>query len=263
MTYFEFLLLFLTLPTGALAGWIVLGRRRQQPVTTTLRRWPFPLATLLHSLIALIYTTPWDNYLVATGVWWYDESLVTGLTIGWVPIEEYTFFVLQPILAGLWIAALALHVHPGSVPRQPLRSSLRWWLSGVVAGIWLVALLILLKGWLAGNYLGLELVWALPPIALQLGFGADILWRHRRLVSLSITSLTAYLAAADALAINSGTWTISPDKSLGILLGGVLPLEELIFFLLTNTLITFGIVLISAPESGARLAASKLLLRLG
>ena len=58
------------------------------------------------ALVALIYTTPWDNYLVATGVWWYDPRLVSGLTLGWVPAEEYCFFILQTLLTGLWTAAL-------------------------------------------------------------------------------------------------------------------------------------------------------------
>ena len=53
------------------------------------------LAVLLHMLLALIYTTPWDNYLVANRVWWYDPALVTGITLAWVPLEEYAFFLLQ------------------------------------------------------------------------------------------------------------------------------------------------------------------------
>src|SRR4029078_4568828 len=56
----------------------------------------------IHVLLAVIYTTPWDNYLVATGVWYYNPQLVTGFLIGYVPIEEYTFFVLETILSGLW-----------------------------------------------------------------------------------------------------------------------------------------------------------------
>jgi lycopene cyclase domain-containing protein len=110
----------------------------------------------------------------------------------------------------------------------------------------------LIAGWQPGNYLALELVWALPPIALQLAFGADILWRYRRLVLLVIISLTLYLSATDALAITLGTWTINPEKSLDLLIAGLLPIEEFLFFLLTTTLITFGIVLVMAQESHAR-----------
>ena len=57
------------------------------------------------------------------------------------------------------------------------------------------------------------------------------------------------------LAINWGTWTIDPAQSLNIFLGGVLPVEEFIFFLLTNTLVTFGVVLVLAAASHRRLAA--------
>jgi lycopene cyclase domain-containing protein len=64
-------------------------------------------------VIAVVYTTPWDNYLVATGVWWYDPQLVTGLVLGWVPIEEYTFFIVQPILAGLWLLMLMRYLPAG------------------------------------------------------------------------------------------------------------------------------------------------------
>ena len=80
-------------------------------------------------IIALLYTTPWDNYLVATGVWWYDPALVTGLTLGWVPIEEYTFFILQTLLAGLWLAFLArrLEFKDQSSPRPCAYGFLYFW----------------------------------------------------------------------------------------------------------------------------------------
>jgi lycopene cyclase domain len=60
------------------------------------------LAIPIVCLIAFTYTTPWDNYLVAQEVWWYGANRVVG-TIGYVPVEEYMFFVLQPILTGLFL----------------------------------------------------------------------------------------------------------------------------------------------------------------
>lgn len=57
-------------------------------------------------MIALIYTTPWDNYLVASGVWFYDPARVWNIILGWVPLEEYIFFILQTILTGLIVAGL-------------------------------------------------------------------------------------------------------------------------------------------------------------
>ncbi len=60
------------------------------------------------ALIALcvLYTTPWDNYLVASGVWYYDPKLVLGLTFGYVPAEEYTFFVVQTLMTGFFMLFL-------------------------------------------------------------------------------------------------------------------------------------------------------------
>ena len=250
MTYFAFLFIFLVIPILLLLGVALWDRQQGREAPAALRSWPMWAAIGLHVLIALIYTTPWDNYLVATRVWWYDPALVTGYTIGWVPIEEYTFFVLQPILAGLWLLFLQRRLRLND--EEELRPSLRKWSVVVVGVVWLGTAVILITGWQPGTYLALELVWALPPIMLQLGFGADILWRYRRLVFLTIVPLTLYLSSADALAINWGTWTIDPAQSLNIYLGGILPVEEFIFFLLTNTLVTFGVVLILAQASHQR-----------
>lgn len=252
MSYFGFLLRFLIIPIGVLAGIAWWDVRRGKLSAESLRSWPMLTAIALHVVIAVVYTTPWDNYLVATSVWWYDSALVTGITFGWVPIEEYTFFVLQPILGGLWLWFLMRHLP--ITASEPLHGSSRLWSVVGVGTLWSFMVVILLSGWNAGTYLALELVWALPPIMLQLGFGADILWRHRRLVALAIVPLTLYLSFADALAINFGTWTIDPAQSLKIYLGGVLPIEEFVFFLLTNVLVVFGIVLISAEASHKRLA---------
>jgi len=88
----------------------------------------------------------------------------------------------------------------------------------------------------------------LLPIILQLAVGADVLWHQRRLVALALLPPMLYLVAADALAINSGTWTIAPTQSTGVMLGDVLPLEELVFFGLTNVLIVFGMTLFLAID---------------
>jgi lycopene cyclase domain-containing protein len=125
----------------------------------------------------------------------------------------------------------------------------------LVGIVWLGSVVILLTGKQAGTYMALLLAWALPPVILQLAFGADILWRYRRIVFLSIVPVTLYLALTDALAINAGTWTIDPAQSFNIFLGGVLPIEEFAFFLMTNVLLTFGITLVWAEASHERLAA--------
>ncbi len=250
MTYFGFLVRFLLLPIVALVVLNVWEWRRGKELPVALHSYP-PLKMLaILVAIALVYTTPWDNYLVATGVWWYNPQLVSGVILGWVPLEEYLFFILQPILIGLWLLWLARRLPVGY---ERGGSGLRLGAVGLVGAIWVTSVAILVTRWQPGTYLALELVWALPPIILQLFFGADILLRHWRLVLLTILPMTLYLSAADMVAISAGTWTIDPAQSFGILLGGQLPVEEFVFFMLTTVLVTFGLVLGIADASWKQL----------
>ncbi|HLG68972.1 MAG TPA: lycopene cyclase domain-containing protein [Chloroflexota bacterium] len=90
MTYLQFLAVFVGIPILVL---LLLLRR-------DLRSIPW-LAIAALCIVALAYTTPWDNLLVASGVWSYPKERVAGAILGAVPIEEYGFFVLQTILASL------------------------------------------------------------------------------------------------------------------------------------------------------------------
>ena len=254
MTYFTFLGLFLVLPILILL--VRLNHKYElgylnQYITT--HKKAIGAVIGLHIAIALIWTTPWDNYLVATGVWWYDPALVTGVTLGYVPIEEYTFFVLQPILTGLWLVFLFPRLYRSSTLSTDSSSRLRMGVTLILGVFWIIFLGLLLSDFKQFTYLSLELVWALPPIMLQLAFGADILWKQKRLVVFTIVSATVFLSTADLIAIGMGTWTIDPAQSTGILVGNILPIEELIFFLITNVLIVFGITLALAHEGKTRL----------
>lgn len=242
MTYAGYLLLFLGAPIVVL---LTLAWRR--PAVRRARlAW---LGLLALAVVAVVYTTPWDNYLVAGGVWWYDPARVLGIVLGWVPLEEYAFFVLQTLLTGLWLILL-LPPHPARLPRP---APWRWqaWRPGLLAAaglaaLWLASVAVLLSGWLPGFYLAIELAWFLPPILLQLVVGGRILWQQRRLVAAALLPPLAYLVATDAYAIGQGIWSISPQHTLGVLIGGVLPVEEIVFFTLTNVLIVFGLALFVA-----------------
>jgi lycopene beta-cyclase len=262
MSYFGFLALFVGIPIMILALLNWWDERTGKPMPPTLTSWgPYTIIGWL-VVVAVAYTTPWDNYLVATRVWWYDPELVTGIVIGWVPIEEYTFFVIQTIMTGLFTAWLMRRMPIGELPPTPeRRTQIRQWATGVTAVVWLLSVILLALTfvsdfWQPGTYLALEVSWALIPITLQLIVGADILWRHRYTVFTAIGVTWIYLSSADALAIQSGTWTINPEQSLPILIGSVLPIEEAIFFLLTNVLVVFGLTLVLEHESERRIPAS-------
>jgi lycopene cyclase domain-containing protein len=255
MKYFGFLARFVIIPLAALGLLAWRDSRRGKKLPSSLNALPAEAALLGHVAVALAYTTPWDNYLVATRVWWYDRELVTGLVLGYVPIEEYTFFVLQTLLTGTWMLTLARYLPPNETPpTNPLL--IRAGMTAALGAIWLGSVFQLIRGQKSNTYLNLTLSWALIPIMFQTAFGGDILWQHRRLIALGIILPTLYLGIADSLAIGSGTWTINPEKTVNVNLAGKLPLEEGLFFLLTNTLVALGMTLVLSNQSRERVPAS-------
>ncbi|WP_256288865.1 lycopene cyclase domain-containing protein [Halobellus inordinatus] len=188
------------------------------------------------TVVALVYTTPWDNYLIARGVWWYGAE-TTVLTIGYAPLEEYLFIVVQPWLTALWLSHLSFSTAWPSAS-HPIRSRL------VAFGL---AVAICLGGWqLLGTdatfYLGATLAWAAPVLALQWVVGAPQLWARRRTVALGTVLPTLYLCVADRIAIEYGIWILSKQYTTGLSIAG-LPIEEAMFFLVTNLFVVQGLVL--------------------
>ncbi|MEX2528470.1 MAG: lycopene cyclase domain-containing protein [Gemmatimonadota bacterium] len=237
MTYLDFHVLFLLPPLLAL-GWRI-GRIRPHVG----RRGFWPLVVV--PFIALIYTTPWDNYLVREGIWWYGEDRVMG-TIGYVPVEEYLFFLVQPFLAGfLFYRFLARLRETGMVPppaANPMKVRMlggAFWLVVALWGVWFLS-------FPAGRYMGLILAWAAPVLAAMWFYMGPSIWRLRPVVYPSILLPTIYLWVADRVAIQQGIWSISPEYTLGWNPFD-LPVEEATFFLVTNILVAFGLVLFVMP----------------
>lgn len=258
MTYWQFHLVFILPLIGLLALWAWRDAARGRPFTGSLggtaRQGLVYLALIAG--IALVYTAPWDNLLVAQGVWGYGEGRVIA-TLGYVPLEEYLFFVFQPLLTGLWLYGLARRgaEHQGA----PLSgTAIR--LGGSLALLLISAVGVLALRSEATTYLGLILVWAGPIVALQWGVGGDLLWQRRRVVVPAVALSTLYLWVVDGIAIAWGIWWISPDHTLGLAAFG-LPLEEAVFFLLTNLLVVFGLTLALQPVAWLRLRRLGRLLR--
>jgi len=186
--------------------------------------------------IALVYTAPWDNYLIAAGVWWYGDGS-TLVRIGHAPVEEYAFIVVQPWLTALWLSHLSI---PDKWPRtaRPVSSRVAATALAVVLGV---------VGWrLLGSdatfYLGAILAWAAPVLALQWAVGAPQLWARRRLVALGTLVPATYLCVADRIAIEYGIWVLSEQYTTGLTVAG-LPVEEATFFVVTNLFVVQGLVL--------------------
>ena len=188
------------------------------------------------TIVALAYTTPWDNYLIARGVWWYGDGR-TVLRIWRAPLEEYLFIVVQPWLTALWLS----HFDARAAWKRRARP-----VASRAVGVAL-AVAVGLAGWRllgteGGFYLGAVLAWSAPVLALQWAVGAPQLWARRRIVVLGTLFPALYLCVADRIAIEFGIWVLSDRFTTGLTIGG-LPIEEAAFFLVTNLFVVQGIVL--------------------
>lgn len=199
----------------------------------------FKLTTLI--ALAIVYTTPWDNYIVYNKAWWYRKDAVLA-TIGYVPIEEYMFFVIQTIMSTLWTmlcmrwSLSSLHLkHENSFHFYSIRYSVMALVTGLI--VW---------GWLNANpgtktfYMGSICWWALL-VVFGLWYGAgNYAFRRRYAVALSVLVPTAYLCAVDLVALRDGVWHINEKTSFEIFFFDDLPIEEATFFLITNTIVVLG-----------------------
>jgi lycopene cyclase domain-containing protein len=92
------------------------------------------------------------------------------------------------------------------------------------------------------RYLLFELIWALPVLALQWALGWRYLLRTWRLWVPALMALTVYLSLADAVAIQQGIWRFDDTALVGVSVGNV-PVEEVLFYGLTGSMILQGMVL--------------------
>ncbi|MCL9814776.1 lycopene cyclase domain-containing protein [Natranaeroarchaeum aerophilus] len=229
LTYMGFHLVFI-IPPLLVLGW--LAARRE---TASWGRAPLSgLAIML--FLAVVYTTPWTNVMIPRGVWWYGDGAVLG-TIWYTPIEEYLFFILQPILTAFWLFQFL------TVEDRSLLIPLSHRLAGAAGGLSICILGYFLMATTSTFYLGSLLFWAGPILAIQWAFGITYLIKEvPRLVAVALAVPTLYLWIADRIAIELGIWSISETHTIGLSILG-LPIEEALFFLLTNVFLVQGIVL--------------------
>lgn len=210
-------------------------------------------------VLALVYTTPWDNYLIYKEIWTYPPERVVG-RIGYIPIEEYAFFILQTLMTGLLNVLLIEKIgfsKPAHSPRRPLINK--------VSAVFFIFLHLLGVYFLFDSptlYMGLILAWAAPVCALQWFVGGDLLWRNLKIFCPTVLLPTVYLWWADHTAIADGIWAISEKYTAGLNIFG-LPLEEAIFFLATNLMVVQGVTLFLHPEMRERMEKFKATRQLG
>jgi lycopene cyclase domain-containing protein len=201
-------------------------------------------ATSLHAMLyvvlaALVFTTPWDNLAAKRGIWGFPRDKYSRL-LGYLPIEEYLFFILQTVAVMLGLH-LCFQLEP-AWRGHVVTLLTRWTGLGVAASVtvW-IALGRALSRWGHArgsrfNYV-LHLAWFLPVLYLQWIIAPLLIWRHLGLLALLTAAFGLYYTAADYLAVRAGLWFFDEKQITGWKLAGRLPWEEAAFFFLTSLLV--------------------------
>ena len=242
MSYLEYLLIFIIIPSLLLLAILLLMKVKNNTSVSIVQ---FAMSFSFLSVIAFVYTTPWDNYLVKNKIWSYDPSRILGIIWGYVPIEEYSFFILETIFVCL-VVTMVFHrnspIISGSFDFNFSKTKILT--LGSITIIWFICLFSFIQHIESMLYFNLLLLWALPPIFFQLLIGWDILSSNRSKIITIILLMGTYLSFTDAYAIYSGIWFINKEYTMGVVLFS-LPIEEALFFFLTVALILFGHILSS------------------
>lgn len=232
MGYLDFHMTYMVPPLAVV--WVLVAEQER-----TVRRRTIEAAVTLAAL-ATLWATPWDNYMVATGVWDYPADGVVA-TVGYIPVEEQLFFVLQPLLT-VGFLSLLRDGTPSPVPDTP-GERMRWTGWGLASLTLLVSLAAAAFHFVGrAPYLTAIVGWFGPVAALQVAVGWPWLAARWRLVTAAILAPTFYLGLVDAIAIDRQYWQINPDATVGVEVAG-LPLEEALFFLVTNAIVVGGALL--------------------
>lgn len=224
MTYLDFILFFLLIPI------VVIGLMYKLFYSDY--KFPYAIVFIL-SIIALSYTIPWDNYLIVSGIWYYDRSLISSLILS-IPVEECGFMVFQTTLSVIIFSAYL---------KIPYTMPIKFNLMGFLLSFLLLALGIYFSTFISGKYLSLILLWSFLPVCLQWSFGFNAILNNIRNIFYPFICITAYYCIIDGYAISQGIWTISTETSLGINIIN-LPIEEAIFFFFTNLFIAQAVILL-------------------
>lgn len=191
--------------------------------------------------LAVLYTTPWDNYIVYHKAWWYRKDAVLG-TIGYVPIEEYLFFIIQTILTSLWTAACSRWTIHSLHLRQPSKAKY-FVIQYVVLSVMLSAVVL---GWthaVPGTktfYLG-SITWWTMLVVIFLWYIAGVyIYERIQMVLLCVLVPSVYLCYVDVIALRARVWHINEATSLEVFPVSDLPLEEIIFFVMANVVVVLG-----------------------
>jgi lycopene cyclase domain-containing protein len=197
-------------------------------------------------IVVVAFTTPWDNFAAKWGIWGFPRARYS-LRVGYLPIEEYAFFVLQSLNVMLGLRTL-FHFFP-AWHRLVATDPGRWTYICLGASLlpWIV-IGLQLRSWRhkAGsrvNY-ALHLVWFLPVVYTQWVLAPALFAAHAGLLLILTCVFGLYYTWSDLVAVHGGTWFFDERQITGFKFGGILPWEEVAFFFLTSLLVAQSYLLL-------------------
>lgn len=214
-------------------------------IVLALITWPFLSRFELFKItfictMAFVYTTPWDNYIIFHDAWKYKPENVLAI-IGYVPVEEYMFFIIQTIITSLW-TLICTKWSPACFNFNYDKQSytlIRWIPISALAWMAYQGHRIAVPG-KDTFYLGCILWWSCPVI-MFLWYGAGNYFVIKlRSTTVAIVVPTLYMCWVDQIALNNYVWHINEKTSLNIFIAKDLPFEEFLFFFITNMIIVLG-----------------------
>jgi lycopene cyclase domain-containing protein len=201
-------------------------------------------------LAVMVFTTPWDNLAAKWGIWGFPREKYS-LRIGFLPVEEYAFFVLQSVNVMLAVRALFVFFPDWQLGQETAVG--RWTLICLGASLVPWAFVAIQFRWLRRkcgpcvNY-AVHLAWFLPVVYAQWVLAPPLFWGHAGLLALVTVAFGIYYTLADLVAVRAGTWFFDETQITGVKLGGVLPWEEIAFFFLTSLLVAQSYLLLLPEE---------------
>lgn len=235
MTYLHYHLLF-NLPLLLVLGLL----NAMAPVSNA--EW---MAMAVVLVIVMIFTTPWDNFAAMWGIWQFPEGRYL-FRIGYLPIEEYLFFLLQSFNVMLGVRAALLFWPDLQTGQQTPLVPVQGIQCGVILAIWIAAGVFFFRHLPPKRlYYAVHLLfWFLPVLVLQWVIAPNLMWANIGLLGGLTLAFGAYYTASDVVAVFGGTWTFDEEMITGHKIGGILPWEEMAFFFLTSLLVAQSYLLL-------------------
>jgi lycopene cyclase domain-containing protein len=208
-----------------------------------------PAAVIL--LVVVVFTSPWDNFAVAKGIWGFPRNRYR-FSVGYLPIEEYLFFIWESLQAmALTVFFLNVLGPFSSIDTDWSLTSLPFFIClGVTFGLWAVLGLTWGrgKGRSKAHYAWHLIYWFAPIFALHWLVGWNILLPRWPVVVLVTLVVGTVLSVADFWAVRKGIWFFDEKQITGHKIRGLLPWEEVAFFYLTALIVSQSLIIV-LPEA--------------